>query len=242
MSTRFAGRTAIVTGAASGIGRATCVRFADEGADVVAVDADAARLGAVHGSAGSVVTAAMDIRAADVEDLVARVEADILVNAAGVLRRHPAVDHPLDDWQDTLDINLKAPFQLTRAFARRHVGAGTPAVVVNVCSIESLVGASGHVAYTVAKTGLYMLTRAVALELASYGIRVNGVAPGVTSTEMNRDLRTVSESAQKLRSLIPLGRFATPEEQAAAIAFLASDDASYITGAVLAVDGGWTLQ
>ena len=111
-----------------------------------------------------------------------------------------------------------------------------------MCSIESFTAAPAHAAYTVSKSAMLMLTRAFALELAAYGIRVNGIAPGVTETAMNASLRADAERAAALRSKVPMGRFAAPEEQAAAICFLASDDAAYITGAVLPVDGGFLTQ
>jgi len=228
---RLAGRRALVTGAASGIGRAAVQRLAAEGADVVGLDVAAT---------GGVVA---DVRSDDaLRALADRGPFDILVNAAGILRRHDLLDHPLDDWQLTLDVNLRAAFRLSREFARGHIERGTPAAIVNVCSIESFTAAAGHVAYTVSKSALLMLTRAFALELAEHRIRVNGVAPGVTETGMNASLRADPVRSAALLGKIPLGRFGRPEDQAAAICFLASDDAAYVTGAVLPVDGGFLTQ
>src|SRR5262249_26700682 len=163
---------------------------------------------------------------------------DVLVNAAGILRRHAFVDHPLEDWRDTLDVNVRAPFRLSRRFAADHISRSARGVIVNLCSIESFVALSGHAAYTASKAALLMLTRAFALELAPHGIRVVGIAPGVTATGMNTDLRSRPDDAERLRRAIPLGRFAEPEEIAAVVAFVASDEASYITGSVVLVDGG----
>jgi NAD(P)-dependent dehydrogenase (short-subunit alcohol dehydrogenase family) len=228
---RFSGQRALVTGAASGIGGAVAHRLAAEGARVTGLDISPG------GSEGWLV--------ADVtgeEALVAAGEADILVNAAGLLLRHDLLEHPLEDWQRTLEVNLEGPRRLSREFARAHIAAGTGGAIVNVCSIESFTALPGHAAYTASKTGLLMLTRAFALELAPHGIRVNAVAPGVTETGMNAGLRADPAEAGALTAAIPQGRFATPEEQAAGICFLASPEASYVTGATLAIDGGWLTR
>jgi 2-deoxy-D-gluconate 3-dehydrogenase len=182
---------------------------------------------------------ALDIRAPAATEALREFAPDVLVNAAGILRRHQILDHPLDEWQATLDINLKAPMRLSRDFAAGLIEAGRPGAIVNVSSIEAFTAAPAHAAYTASKGGVMMLTRAFALELADRGIRVNAVAPGVTETGMNRALRDDPERSARLKEPIPMGRFGKPEEQADAIAFLASDEASYITGAVLPVDGGW---
>jgi NAD(P)-dependent dehydrogenase (short-subunit alcohol dehydrogenase family) len=243
MTRRFEGKVAIVTGAAGGIGLAVTRRLLREGAEVIAVDLDATSLEANYVAEVAVRTVAADITTREGRSVVDEtLPADILVNAAGILHRHPTLEYPLPSWQRTMDVNLRAPFQLLRSFARRCIDQRIPGAVVNVCSIESLRAAQGHIAYTVSKTGLYMLTRAAALELAPYSVRVNAIAPGVTATSMNEDLRTNPSSAEPLRNRIPMGRFGTPKEQAAAVAFLASDDASYVTGAVLPADGGWTVQ
>lgn len=236
--TRFAGKTALVTGAGSGIGAATCARLTSEGARVWALDrspiADAAL---AQDLAGFVLH---DLSGAVPDDLLAEIgQLDILVNAAGILHRHAFTEHPVDTWNQTLAVNVKAPFRLSSIFSRQCIERGITGAIVNVCSIESFIAIPAHAAYTASKSALLMMTRAFALELAVHGIRVNGVAPGVTATGMNRTLREDPEASQRLTARIPLGRFGQPEEQASAIAYLASDEASYITGSVLAVDGGW---
>jgi len=237
---RFAGQRALVTGAASGIGRAVARRLAAEGATVVGLDTHGEGLeetfDSIPGAHPLVADASGDEAAAQAGAV------DVLVNAAGILLRHDLLEHPLDAWRRTLEVNLRAPLRLARAFARAHIEAGTPGAIVNVCSVESFVALPGHAAYTASKSALLMATRAFALELAPHGIRVNAVAPGVTKTGMNAAMRADPEQAAALAEAIPLGRFAAPEEQAAGICFLASSDASYITGATLGIDGGWLTR
>lgn len=245
---RFHAKRALVTGAGSGIGRAVVRRLAAEGAAVVGLDSSPEGLRETFAELPCAESSGALARVLDVTspDALAVVREDgpfdVLVNAAGVLSRHAALAHPLEDWQRTLDVNVKAPLRLMRELARAHIARGTRAAIVNVCSIESFVAIPGHVAYTASKGALLMATRAFALELAPHGIRVNGVAPGVTETAMNAELRADPVRAPGLLASVPLGRFATPAEQAAPICFLASEEASYITGAVLAADGGWLTR
>ncbi len=241
---RFAGRQALVTGAASGIGRAVARQLAREGARVTGLDSSRQGLQETFDALpdAHARTHALVLDVTSPEALAAVGDSDVLINAAGVLPRHDLLAHPSQAWQRALDVNLEAPRRLARALARAHIAAGTPATIVNVCSVESFGALPGHAAYTASKSALLMLTRAFALELAPHGIRVNAVAPGVTETGMNADVRAVPASAAALAAAIPLGRFATPPEQAAAICFLASPEASYITGATLAVDGGWLTR
>ncbi|MDO8212665.1 SDR family NAD(P)-dependent oxidoreductase [Conexibacter sp. CPCC 206217] len=249
---RFEGRRALVTGAGSGIGRATAQRLMDEGAEVLGVDLNEdglkatfadAEAGAGRGAAGGGTWAALDVGAPQAPALMReRGPFDVLVNAAGILRRHDVLDHPLDGWEATLDVNVRAAFRLCRELARERVAAGAPGAIVNVCSIESFTALPAHAAYTASKAAILMLTRSFALELAPHGVRVNGIAPGVTETGMNERLRADAEGARRLAAGIPMRRFGRPEEQAAAICFLASGEASYITGSVLAVDGGWLTR
>ncbi len=236
--TRFAGKTALVTGAGSGIGAAACARLMSEGARVWALDrAPIADAALAQDLAGVVIH---DLSGAIPDDLLDEIgHLDVLVNSAGILHRHAFTEHPVDTWNQTLAVNVKAPFRLSSLFASQCIERNAPGAIVNVCSIESFIVIPAHAAYTASKSAALMMTRAFALELAAYGIRVNGIAPGVTATGMNRTLREDPEASKRLAARIPLGRFGQPEEQASAIAYLASDEAAYITGAVLVVDGGW---
>jgi 2-deoxy-D-gluconate 3-dehydrogenase len=239
MTARFEGRRAVVTGAGSGMGRATLRRLASEGATVLGLDVSHEGLKESCNQLERATYLAVDIRDASALDALRAYDPDILVNAAGILRRYEVLAHPLDDWHATLDVNLKAMFRLSREFAAARVPDRRGGVIVNICSVEAYTAAPAHLAYTVSKSGAVMLTKAFALELAEYGIRVVGIAPGVTMTGMNVALRDDPVRSKQLQDPIPMKRFGHPEEQAAVIAFLASDDASYITGAVVPVDGGW---
>ncbi len=239
-SARFAGQRALVTGAASGIGRAVARRLAAEGATVIGLDTQREGLEETFDSIPGAHLLVADVSGDEAAAQAGAV--DVLVNAAGILLRHDLLEHPLDAWRRTLDVNLGAPLRLSRELARAHIETGTPGAIVNVCSIESFVALTGHAAYTASKSALLMVTRAFALELAPHGIRVNALAPGVTKTGMNAALRADPAEAVALTEAIPMGRMATTEEQAAGICFLASTEASYITGATLRVDGGWLTR
>ncbi|MCZ0733808.1 SDR family NAD(P)-dependent oxidoreductase [Phreatobacter sp. AB_2022a] len=240
--TRFAGKAAIVTGAARGIGAATARRLAADGADVLLVDV----IDEVEATAAAIGARALvlDITARDAgaRMAAAALEAfgriDILVNNAGIggSRRLADSDDPLID--RIIDTNLNAMLRVTRAIVPHLPRPGGR--IVNVSSIFGLVGYPGTTAYAVAKAGVAHFTRQLAGELAPEGILVNAVAPGVVETPMTaarlKDPHYIRLQVQPT----PVGRVGTPEEQAAVIAFLASDDASFVAGAVIPVDGGYT--
>ena len=242
-------RTAVVTGGSRGIGKAIALRLAAEGADVAVCASrslDAARsvaeqierMGCRALGLQADVSTPTDVEALFKTVLDAWGKIDILVNNAGVVRDGLLMRMKEEDWDAVLDINLKGAFLCIKAATRAMVRARTGRIV-NISSITGLTGNPGQVNYTASKSGLIGLTKTVARELAGRGITANVVAPGFIPTEMTRDIS--QDVKDKLLEQIPLGTPGKPEDIAAAVAFLVSDDAAYITGQVLVVDGGLVM-
>jgi NAD(P)-dependent dehydrogenase (short-subunit alcohol dehydrogenase family) len=244
---RFAGKTVLVTGGSSGIGRAIVLAFAREGGRVFAAARRERELQAVRAEArdGSVEVLTLDVRdAAAVRQAVRHVielagRLDVLVNCAGIARSEPVLEMSYESWCDTLDSNLSGAFVAAQEAARHMVAAGGGAIV-NVSSICAYYAESPDASYCASKAGLTMLTQCMAYELGHLGVRCNSVAPGLTLTPMLGDDLDDSDVYREQMRRIPLRRPARPEEQAAAVLFLASDDASYVNGEMLVVDGGQT--
>jgi 2-deoxy-D-gluconate 3-dehydrogenase len=246
----LSGRTAIVTGANTGIGRAIAVGLAGAGADIVGVgrsamtgtEADVTAAGrrftAIHAdlsradSAGKVMA----------EAAAAGAEADILVNNAGIIRRADALDFTEEDWDAVLDTNLKSVFFLCQAFARAAIAAGRPAKIINIASLLSFQGGIRVPSYTAAKSGLAGLTKLLANEWAARGINVNAIAPGYVETNNTTALRADAERNADILKRIPAGRWARPDDMVGAAIFLAAPAADYVHGAILPVDGGWLAR
>jgi NAD(P)-dependent dehydrogenase (short-subunit alcohol dehydrogenase family) len=252
---RLADRVALITGAASGIGLATAQRFLAEGARVAAADLNGDRLQAEFSGRDGAITVAGDVSeptdgarmaAAAVESFGA---IDILVNCAGIARYTNFLELPLEEWQLVQDVNSTGTFLMAQAVARHMVAQNPPdhsRAIVNIASVEAhvVLASSGHpqVHYNASKGAVHMTTRALAIELAPHGIRVNSICPGLTETPLAAYALATPERRASISKQVPLGRVAQPGEIAAAALFLASEDASYITGEALVVDGGFMVQ
>jgi len=243
------GRVAIVTGAAHGIGFGIAERLNGAGADLALADRDedglkdaAARLTGPAGQPLTIVTDLTDPGSA--AEVAERTRGhfggiDILVNNAGIRLVSAFADHSRDDWQRTLDINVTAPFLLAQAVIPDMLRRGK-GKIVNITSVAAELGFKNRVAYNVSKAALTMLTKSIALELGGQGIRCNAVAPGVIETPLNRHYFTDPAFTQVIVDATPAGAWGSPPDIASAVAFLASDEADFINGATLLVDGGWS--
>ena len=234
------GRTALVTGANTGIGQAIAVAMAQAGAEVIAAARrDCDETLALMGSGRALRLDFADPMAA--RDLFASERIDILVNNAGIIRRADAVDFTEADWDAVMDVNMKALFFTCQAFARAALprGAGK---IVNIASLLSFQGGIRVPSYTASKHGVAGLTKLMANEWAARGLNVNAIAPGYTATDNTQALRDDPDRSQALLDRIPAGRFAEPSEIAGAAVFLASDAAAYCHGSCVTVDGGWLAR
>ncbi len=257
---RLQDRIAVITGAASGIGQATAVRFAEEGAHVliadlptqnIGADATAARVQALGRNAEVV---GIDVTQEDQVDEMAEAamaafgRIDILVAAAGIEQdtrrqtRPPVLELPTATWQRLLDVNLTGVMFTNRAVAKRMIDGGIHGSIINLASGAARRARPGMVAYAVTKAGVWMLTRGLAIELATHGIRVNAIGPGTIMSPMTHRLYGGPERVEERGQVIPLGRPGQPTDVANTALFLASDESSYYTGAILHPDGGSLLQ
>jgi 3-oxoacyl-[acyl-carrier protein] reductase len=247
--TRLDGKVALVTGASRGIGAAIAVRLAADGAAVVvnyAGSRDAARdvVDSIVAAGGRATAVQADVKdatacAALVSETISLYGSiDVLVNNAGITRDGLIVRMSDEDWDAVIATNLTGVFSMTRAAAKVMMKARSGSIV-NISSVVGLAGNAGQANYAAAKAGVIGLTKSIARELASRNVRCNAVAPGFIETDMTASLDAAQRAA--IASAVALGRFGTPDDVACAVAFLAGDESAYMTGQVLAVDGGMTF-
>ena len=246
----FAGKVAVITGAASGMGAATAREFASAGGKVVVVDCNGSLAARVADEIKSSIPLVGDVSDASFCDQVIETtlslhgRLDVLVNAAGIIVRADAVQTSDEQWQRVMDVNVKGLFFMSRAAVAemKKLGGGA---IVNFGSIWGSVGATGVVAYCASKGAVHQITRAMALDHVRDGIRINAVCPGEVNTPMIASERrepVTAELMERLAATVPLGRLAEPVEIARVVLFLASDSASYITGTLVNVDAGYTAR
>jgi NAD(P)-dependent dehydrogenase (short-subunit alcohol dehydrogenase family) len=244
------GRVAVVTGASSGLGERFARVLHEWGAHVVAVARRADRLRALAGELDGVLAHPADLadrtQAASVIDAVVdrfgRV--DVLVNNAGVAKAMPAIDEPIEDFAYTVEVNLISLFELSRSAARSMISAGRGGSIINIASALGLVAAAplDNAGYAASKGGVVNLTRELACQWASDGIRVNAIAPGFFPSEITADMVDDEQFMRHIRRNTPLGRPGRADELDGVLLFLASDASTYVTGQTIAVDGGWTAR
>lgn len=244
---RLDGKKVLVTGAGRGLGRAIADGLAEHGALVYGTSRDAATSRAIADRYGTrpvpvdlAETAAIPAFVAGILELSGGI--DLLVNNAGVNIPKPAIDVSAQDWNTVLGTNLTAPFFLTTELAKRWLETGTAAAVVNVASQAGIVAIEERAAYGASKAGLIHVTKTLALEWASSGIRVNAVAPTFIRTELTESTLSDPARAAELLHRIPTGRFGEPDDVVGAVVYLLSDAASLVTGSTITIDGGYTIR
>jgi len=248
---RLEGKTAIVTGAARGLGQAMATGLAEAGADIVGVDIltpmDETKE-RIEAAGRRFVAVKADLSGTqDIDRILSAAQdqlggLDILVNNAGIIRRHPAHDYPMADWDAVMNVNLRSLFFLTQAFGKALIEARRPGKIISVCSMLSFSGGVFVAPYTASKSAVAGITRLLGNEWAPYGINVNGIAPGYMATDNTAPLRADAERSREILSRVPMGRWGNPEDLCGAVVFLASEASAYITGTILRVDGGWLTR
>lgn len=248
---RLDDKVALVTGAGRGLGQAMAVALAEAGADIAglgsgSLENTATRVRALGRRFLSLKVNLLEAQAKDLNELVARVVAelgglDILVNNAGIIRRTPVLEFSERDWDDVIQVNLKAVFLLSQAAGRVMAEHGK-GKIINVASVLSFQGGIRVPAYTASKSGVAGITRLMANELAAKGLNINAIAPGYMTTDNTAQLRADADRAPSILARIPAGRWGEPADLMGAVVFLASPASDYVNGTILPVDGGWLTR
>lgn len=248
-SLQLGGKLALVTGATRGIGSGVALALAQNGANLIVTGRDQMELQRkaeeLRETGVDVHVSAYELRETEGipgwfgELCEAAGTPDILINAAGMTRRGPAVDLSLSEWNDVMALNATAIFELSRCFARKLMEQGRGGRVINIASLMTAAARPGTSAYTASKGAVGQLTKVLAVEWAKSGILVNAIAPGYIATDLNEHLMQDAAFDAWVKQRCPLGRWGTPEDIAGPVVFLASEASSFITGQVIYVDGGW---
>ena len=250
-SFRLDHKIALVTGSSSGIGLSIAIALAQAGATVAChgnsrpADATARTIQDAGGSASAFSADLSDPAGAGIlfdKVLAQHGHVDILINNAGIILRHDAVDYPFEDWQKVMQVNLNSVFQLSQLVGRALIARKAPGKIVNIASLLSFQGGIRVPAYAASKGGVAQLTKALANEWASKQIQVNAIAPGYIATDNTTALRNDETRNRQILERIPAGRWGNPSDIASTAVFLASPAADYITGTILNVDGGWLAR
>ncbi|MBD2532148.1 glucose 1-dehydrogenase [Nostoc flagelliforme FACHB-838] len=254
------GKNALITGATSGIGQAIAIRLAQEGCNIAinyrkdpkdAADTEEMALQKACGNIETCGVKSLSVHGdvsqeSDIVEMVNTVvkefgSLDILVNNAGIQKESPSHEVTTTDFDRVIAVNLRGAYLCARETIKHLLSKNRPGVIINISSVHEIIPRPMYISYSISKGGMENLTKTLALEYASQGIRVNAIAPGATVTPINQAWTDDAEKKAIVESHIPMGRAGSSEEMAAAVAFLASDEAAYITGQTLFVDGGLTL-
>jgi glucose 1-dehydrogenase len=256
----LSGKNALITGASSGIGQAIAIRLAQEGCNIAinyrksaeeAEDTEEIALQKACGQVDECGVRSLLIQGdvSQEEDIINMVNTvidkfgglDILINNAGIQTERPSHEIPIDEFDRILSVNLRGAFLCARETIKHLISRNQSGIIINISSVHEIIPRPSYLTYSLSKGGMGNLTKTLALEYANRGIRVNAIAPGATITPINEAWTDDPEQTAIVESHIPMGRAGTSEEMAAAVAFLASDEATYITGQTLFIDGGLTL-